>query len=102
MLPVKTILNVNIPDLPLEEIRGLAVTRLGTRHGAEQTVRDTDPRGKTVYWIGPPGSEADASPGTDFHAINQGFVSITPLQLDMTHYKVLETLSTWVDGVTFK
>lgn len=99
MLPAQTILNVNIPDLPLEQIKGIEVTRLGTRHGAEPTIMECDPRGRPIYWIGPPGVAADAGPGTDFHAVSHGFVSITPLNLDMTHYKVFEQLATWVDGI---
>ena len=100
-LPASTILNVNVPDLPLAEIRGLEVTRLGSRHKAEATVPATDPRGKTIYWIGLPGSEQDAGPGTDFHALQCNTVSITPLQLDLTHYKAFEQISGWVDGITW-
>jgi 5'-nucleotidase len=90
-----TILNVNIPDLPLSEIKGFQVTRLGTRHKAEPTVKATDPRGRNIYWIGQPGLEQDAGPGTDFHAVKAGYVSITPLHIDLTHYKAFEQLSTW-------
>lgn len=97
-LPSQTILNVNVPNLPLEQIKGLQVTRLGTRHGAEPMVKEYDPRGRPIYWVGPPGLEADAGPGTDFHAINSGYVSITPLHLDMTHYKIFDQLSTWLNG----
>lgn len=97
-LPSHTILNVNVPNLPLNKINGLQVTRLGTRHGAEPTVKEYDPRGRPIYWVGPPGSEADAGPGTDFHAINTGYVSITPLHLDMTHYRMFDQLSNWLDG----
>jgi 5'-nucleotidase len=97
-LPSQTILNVNVPNLPLAEIKGLQVTRLGTRHGAEPMVKEYDPRGRPIYWVGPPGLEADAGPGTDFHAINSGYVSITPLHLDMTHYKIFDQLSTWLNG----
>lgn len=99
VLPLQTILNVNVPDVPIEQIKGLEVTRLGTRHSAEPTIKDHDPRGRPIYWIGPPGSEADAGPGTDFFAINRGFVSITPLNLDMTHYKVFNQLSIWVHDI---
>lgn len=97
-LPAQTILNVNVPDLPLDEIMGLQVTRLGTRHGAEPIVKEYDPRGRTIYWVGPPGPEADAGPGTDFHAVKTGYVSITPLHLDLTHYKLFDQLSQWLDG----
>jgi 5'-nucleotidase len=99
MLPSQTILNVNIPDLPLDNIKGIEVTRLGTRHRAEPTIKEYDPRGRPIYWIGPSGSQADAGPGTDFYAITQGFVSITPLSLDMTHYKVFDKLTNWVDSI---
>lgn len=101
MLPSQTILNVNIPDLPLDKIKGIEVTRLGTRHGAEPIVKEYDPRGRPIYWVGPPGLEADAGPGTDFYAINQNCVSITPLHLDMTHYKVFEQLSALVDEISW-
>ncbi|WP_026253909.1 5'/3'-nucleotidase SurE [Legionella shakespearei] len=97
-LPSQTILNINVPNLPLEKIKGLQVTRLGTRHGAEPMVKEYDPRGRPIYWVGPPGLEADAGPGTDFHAVNSGYVSITPLHLDMTHYKIFDQLSTWLNG----
>ncbi|CAM2793995.1 5'/3'-nucleotidase SurE [Legionella worsleiensis] len=93
ILPSQTILNVNVPNLPLEQIKGLQVTRLGTRHSAEPVVKEYDPRGRPIYWVGPPGLEADAGPGTDFHAINSGYVSITPLHLDMTNYKIFDQLS---------
>lgn len=95
-LPKDTILNVNVPDLPLKEIRGFQVTRLGTRHVAEPTIKAVDPRGRKIFWIGQPGPEEDAGPGTDFYAVNMGYVSITPLHLDLTHYKVFEQLSGWV------
>ncbi len=99
-LPSQTILNVNIPNLPLEEIRGIEVTRLGSRHRAEPVIKDFDPRGRSMYWVGPPGAEADAGPGTDFYAINQSKVSITPLHLDMTHYKVFDQVASWIDDLT--
>lgn len=95
-LPKDTILNVNVPDLPLAELRGFQVTRLGTRHIAEPTIKAVDPRGRKIYWIGQPGPEEDAGPGTDFHAVSTGYVSITPLHLDLTHYKVFEQLAGWV------
>ena len=98
--PKKTILNVNVPDLPLNKIKGLQVTRLGSRHTAAPVVKELDPRGRPMYWIGPPGPEADAGSGTDFFAINQGYVSTTPLHLDMTQYQLFDQLSDWMDGVT--
>lgn len=101
-LPAQTILNINVPDLPLDQIQGIQITRLGTRHCAEPTVKEFDPRGRVIYWIGPPGMESDAGPGTDFYAVTQGFVSVTPLQLDMTHYKVFDQVSTWMTGVDWR
>ena len=98
-LPQHTILNVNVPDLPLNEVRGIQVTRLGTRHIAEPTIKTIDPRGRRIYWIGQPGPEEDAGPGTDFYAVNSGYVSITPLHLDLTHYEVFEQLSGWVKSI---
>lgn len=98
-LPKDTILNVNVPDLPFEELRGFQVTRLGTRHIAEPTIKTVDPRGRRIYWIGQPGPEEDAGPGTDFYAVNTGYVSITPLQLDLTHYKVFDQLAGWVKTI---
>ena len=101
-LPAQTIINVNIPDLPLDRIKGIEVTRLGTRHGAEPIVKENDPRGRPIYWIGPPGLEADAGPGTDFYAVSNDCVSVTPLNLDMTHYKVFDQLSSWIEGVNWR
>jgi 5'-nucleotidase len=95
-LPAQTILNVNVPNLPLDQIRGYEITRLGKRHCAEKTIRSTDPRNNTVYWLGAPGIEQDAGPGTDFHAVKMGAVSITPIQLDLTHYSAFEQLSQWI------
>ena len=99
-LPRQTILNVNVPDLPLDKLKGLEVTRLGKRHSAEPTVKEYDPRGRPMYWIGPPGPEADAGPGTDFFAVNQGAVSITPLHLDMTHYNIFDQVSAWAASIS--
>ncbi len=98
-LTFDTILNVNVPDVPFSELRGIQVTRLGTRHIAEPTIKSLDPRGRKIFWIGLPGSEQDAGPGTDFYAVNSGYVSITPLQLDLTQYKVIDELSSWVQGL---
>ncbi len=98
-LPSNTILNVNVPDIPLQEIKGFDVTRFGTRHCAEPTIKETDPRGHVVYWVGPPGIEEDSGPGTDFHAVSVGRVSITPMQLDFTNYSSFEQLSSWVSDL---
>lgn len=98
-LPADTILNVNVPDRPWLELNGFEATRLGQRHQAESVVRSEDPRGRPIYWIGPPGTEQDAGPGTDFHAVNRGFVSITPIQVDLTRYQALEQIAGWIEGL---
>lgn len=94
-----TILNVNIPHLPFEQLRGFRATRLGHRHRSEKAVRTTDPRGRTVYWVGEAGEGKDDGPGTDFNAIAQGFVSVTPLQIDLTRHAALETVDRWLDDL---
>jgi 5'-nucleotidase len=99
-LPADTILNVNVPDLPWSEVRGFEVTRLGNRHRAEACIPQVDPRGNQVYWIGPAGREQDSGPGTDFHAVRSGHISITPIQVDLTRYQALEKVASWVGGLT--
>jgi len=93
------ILNVNVPDLPYPEIAGFRGTRLGHRHKAEPVVRMADPRGRTIYWVGPAGAEQDAGPGTDFHAVNQGYVSVTPIQIDLTRYDAMDMIADWLHGI---
>jgi len=93
------ILNINVPDLPLDEIKGIRVTRLGARHKAEGIVRTKDPAGREIFWLGPPGLEQDATEGTDFHAVANGYVSITPLTVDLTAYRQLSVLQNWVDKI---
>ncbi len=90
-----TLLNVNVPDLPYAEVAPRQITRLGKRHKAEPVIKSANPRGDTVYWVGAAGAAADAGPGTDFHAVEQGAVSITPLQIDLTHYAQMERLKQW-------
>lgn len=92
-LPPKTILNINVPNLPLNEIQGIEITRLGTRHQAEPTIKKLDPRGRPIYWIGSAGPEEDAGIGTDFYAVNRGKVSLTPIKLDLTDYHLFSDLS---------
>ncbi|CAH0226673.1 5'-nucleotidase SurE [Stenotrophomonas lactitubi] len=99
-LPADTILNVNVPDLPWSEVKGFEVTRLGNRHRAEGCIAQKDPRGNEVYWIGPAGREQDSGPGTDFHAVRTGHISITPIQVDLTRYQALEKVASWVGGLT--
>ena len=98
-LPPNTILNVNIPDLPYEAIKGFASTRLGARHRSEKVIAADDPRGRKVYWIGPAGAGADAGPGTDFHAIANGLVSVTPLQIDLTRHGVMPETTRWLEAL---
>lgn len=95
-LPADTILNVNVPDRPWDEILGFEVTRLGHRHRSEACIQQTDPRGRPIWWIGPPGPEQDAGPGTDFHAVRAGFISITPITVDLTRYTALDKVASWV------
>lgn len=99
-LPSQTMLNVNVPDVTIDKLAGTEITRLGTRHRAEKMLKETDPRGYPIYWVGLPGPEQDAGPGTDFYALNHKRVSVTPLQLDLTHYKVFDQLSAWVKDFT--
>lgn len=95
-LPADTILNVNVPDLPYAGLSGMQATRLGHRHRSEPVYRTHDPRGREIYWVGPPGEGQDAGPGTDFHAVAEGAVSITPLQIDMTSYPALDRVASWL------
>lgn len=92
-IPAEVILNVNVPDLPWEALAGWQVTRLGHRHKSEPVIRQTDPRGRPIYWVGPAGAEQDAGPGTDFHAVRNGYVSVTPIHTDLTRYDALEPLT---------
>ncbi len=101
-LPADTILNVNVPDLPWDEIRGLSVARLGRRHRAPACVEQIDPRGRPMYWIGPPGDAEDDGPGTDFHAVREGYVSITPIHVDLTRYQALEKVGGWVSSLSMQ
>lgn len=95
-LPADTILNVNVPDVPWNEIRGFEVTRLGHRHCSEPAIPIQDPRGRPLFWIGPPGPEEDAGGGTDFDAVRRDYVSITPIHVDLTRYQALEQVGQWV------
>lgn len=99
-LSADMILNVNIPDCPIEDLRGLEVTRLGHRHRAEPISEMIDPRGHKIYWVGPAGPEQDAGPGTDFHAIRNRCVSVTPLQVDLTRYQAMEDIATWSSHIS--
>lgn len=96
-LPADTILNVNVPDLPASELAGWRVTRLGNRHKSEPVIVDRDPRGQRCFWIGPPGPEADAGEGTDFHAVASGYISVTPLAFDLTRHDAIPRLEEWLN-----
>ena len=89
---------MNVPDVPWNEISGFRITRLGNRHKSEGVIRQTDPRGDPMYWVGPPGAAQDAGEGTDFHAIEHNYISITPLQIDLTRYDSLQYLEDWLHG----
>jgi len=95
-LPSNTILNVNVPDLSFAELKGFQSCRLGQRHKSEPIIQSEDQRGRRIYWVGAAGAEQDAGEGTDFYAINNGYVSVTPLQLDLTWYERLDTLKNWL------
>ena len=99
-LPADTILNINVPDIPWDEVRGLEVTRLGHRHRAEPVIKMDDPRGRPMYWIGQAGEGDDAGPGTDFDAVNRGYISITPIHVDLTRYQALEQVAGWVSEIS--
>jgi len=95
--PEPVLLNVNVPDIPYAELLGRQVTRLGKRHKAEGVVKQLTPRHETVYWVGAAGAAADAGEGTDFHAVDQGWVSVTPLQIDLTHAAQIGPVARWLE-----
>ena len=98
-LPPATILNINVPDVPYEALKGIRAVRLGARHKSEPVIQDKDPRGQPLYWIGPAGPEQDAAEDTDFFAIKQGYASITPIHIDLTKYSELKNLHDWLEDV---
>lgn len=98
-LPPRTVLNINVPNLPLDKIRGVQLTRLGHRSRAAAPVKVVNPRGKEGYWISVAGDAEDGGPGTDFHAVMQGYVSITPLQLDRTFHEAFSGLANGLEGL---
>ncbi|GBG15741.1 5'-nucleotidase [Novimethylophilus kurashikiensis] len=95
-LPQPVLLNVNVPDIPHDQLKGVHVTRLGKRHKAEPVIKANTPRGETVYWVGAAGAAQDDGEGTDFHAVRHEFVSVTPLQIDLTRYQQLDMLKGWL------
>lgn len=90
------ILNVNVPDVPIDQIKGIQTTRLGNRHKSEPALEGQDPRGKKIFWVGAAGPEQDAGPGTDFFAVSENYVSVTPLHVDLTQYSAMESVSHWL------
>ena len=91
------LLNVNVPDVDWSGLRGVQTTRLGKRHKAEPVIKAQNPRGDTVYWVGAAGEAADAGPGTDFHAVANNYVSVTPLRMDLTHPDQIPVVKQWLE-----
>ncbi|MDP1593720.1 MAG: 5'/3'-nucleotidase SurE [Gallionella sp.] len=91
------LLNVNVPDVPYEQLQGMEVTRLGKRHKAEPVIKALSPNGETVYWVGAAGKAQDAGEGTDFNALQQQRVSLTPLQIDLTQYAQIDAVNAWLE-----
>jgi len=101
-LDPRLILNINVPDLPLAQLRGIRATRLGFRHRSEPAVPVRNPKGEYMYWVGPSGAGADAGAGTDFHAVAEGWVSVTPLSIDLTRHSALPELGQWLASVPLR
>jgi 5'-nucleotidase len=91
------VLNVNVPNIPVADVKGIRTTRLGNRHRSAAVLRAEDPRGRPVYWVGPAGAGQDAGPGTDFQAVAEGYVSLTPLTVDLTHHTRLDSVRQWLE-----
>lgn len=99
-LAANYVLNINVPDLPPEALKGIKGARAGSRHQAESMLRTTDPAGKEIFWLGPPGEEQDAGADTDFAAVADGYAAVTPLKVDLTAHEQLTTVGTWLNGIT--
>ena len=95
---ITSIFNINVPDLPWSEIKGTQVTRLGKRHKAEPVIKSTDPRGDEIFWVGPVGEQEDAGEGTDFYAIENGYISVTPIHIDLTQYSAIQATKDWLNA----
>ncbi|MEI5639488.1 MULTISPECIES: 5'/3'-nucleotidase SurE [unclassified Pseudoalteromonas] len=95
-LPKDQIININVPDIPVHDLKGMKVTRLGARHKADTMTEQVDPWGRSVYWYGTLGHESDAGEGTDFHAVNNGYAAITPLKVDMTAHDSIDAVASWL------
>jgi len=96
-LPTDSILNINVPDVPFDAIKGVRATRLGFRHKSEPAVKALDPHNRPIWWIGPAGAGQDTGPGTDFHAIAEGFVSVSPIKVDLTAHASIAKVATWFE-----
>jgi 5'-nucleotidase len=96
-LPTDAILNINVPDVAADEVKGVRVTRLGFRHKSEPAVKALDPHNRPIYWIGPAGAGQDVGPGTDFHAVASGYVSVSPIKVDLTAHAALAKVGTWFE-----
>jgi 5'-nucleotidase len=94
--PPPVLMNINVPDVPYSELKGQVVTRLGKRHKAEPVIKSKSPRGEQLYWVGPAGAAADAGEGTDFYAVSNNQVSLTPLKADLTNHNQLDALKSWM------
>jgi len=99
-LPADTILNVNVPDVAFDELAGIRSTRLGHRHAPEGAISQVNPRGQEIFWIGPAGEVADDGPETDFGAIRDGYVSVTPLQIDLTKHDSVNSVEKWLEQLS--
>ncbi len=99
-LPSDSILNVNVPDVAYENLSGLRLTRLGSRHPSANAIKQETPRGETIFWIGPAGAIDDCSDGTDFHAVSNNFVSVTPLTVDLTGVDALQPVGDWLEQLS--
>ena len=98
-LPDDTLLNINVPDVPIKEIVAIQATRLGFRHKSEPMIQQADPYGRPLYWVGPPGEAQDAGEGTDFHALEQCIATVTPMQIDLTRHRGIQPLQNWLDAL---
>lgn len=98
-LPDDTLLNVNVPNVPIDDIVAIQATRLGFRHKAEPMIKQSDPYGRPLYWVGPPGEAQDAGEGTDFHAVEKCMASVTPMQIDLTRHGGIKPLQNWLDAL---
>ena len=96
-MPVDSILNVNVPDVPASQLKGIRTTRLGFRHKSEPAIKALDPHNRPIWWIGPAGAGQDAGPGTDFHAVAAGYVSVSPIKVDLTAHAAIDKVAGWFD-----